>query len=560
MDPIANPTKHSEAALRLEAIIQSATDGIITISEEGIIELVNRAAATLFGYTEAEMLGQNVNMLMPNPYHDQHDQYLRNYRQTGVRKIIGLGREVQGQRKDGSIFPCRLSISEVLLPERRVFTGIVQDLSKEKAAELALLQEKERAQRYFDMASTLNVVIDREGRIVKLNRLGEALLGHTEEEIEGHNWFDLVIAPNERSQLKQQFAEWMAGKNPQLDYFENPIVTHEGEIRLIAWRNAILHDEHHQPMATLSSGIDITEQRAAEDQIRQMNQELEQRVEQRTEELANAVNQLLNINKKLEFEIQERKAIEKALRHSESELRKAFEKERELSTLKSRFVSMASHEFRTPLSTILSSADLIDAYPQEDQHDKRLKHTSRIKSAVSNLTSILNDFLSLSKLEEGKVQMSPATFELVPFCEEILDEMQGLLKTGQELRHLSKVAPNQAVFLDKKLLKNILFNLVSNAIKYSEPYKPIECRLEMVPGVLQIEVADQGIGIPEEDQRHLFGRFFRANNVENIQGTGLGLHIVKRYLELLNGEISFTSQLGAGSTFRLRIPLSPLPS
>ena len=417
--------KYSESEIRMAAIIDTATDGIITIDDKGIIEMANTAAAQLFEYSSEEMVSNNISMLMPNPYSREHDGYLRNYLTTGVAKIIGIGREVTGQKKDGSTFPMRLSISEVNLIDRRLFTGIVHDLS---------------------------------------------------------------------------------------------------------------------------------EQKAAEENIQQLNSELENRVDQRTEELANAVNKLLDINRQLENEILERKKAEEALRANETEIIKALEKEKELNQLKSRFVSMASHEFRTPLSTILSSADLIEAYIQTEQNEKRLKHTTRIKSSVSNLTGILNDFLSLSKLEEGIVHVEKTVFELNAFCESILEELQGVLKPNQNILH-NKLTKKYMIQLDKKLLRNILFNLFSNASKYSEDGKPIHCSTSIQNQHLKIIVRDEGIGIPKEDQIHLFSRFFRAHNVENIQGTGLGLNIVKRYVELLNGEISFISEESKGTTFFVKIPI-----
>jgi len=415
----------SESALRLQAIIKTATDGIIIIDERGSMELVNEAAARLFGYPEEELLGQNIRMLMPNPHRDAHDSYIQNYIRTGVRKIIGIGREVMGLRKDQSTFPVRLSISEVQLAERMVFTGILHDLSAQKAAEA---------------------------------------------------------------------------------------------------------------------------------RIKQLNQHLEEEVHRRTEELATTINQLLNTNNQLEFEIQERKVAETTLRKNEQELRKAIEKERELNTLKSRFVSMASHEFRTPLSTILSSADLLEMYTSEDQQDKRLKHTTRIKSAVNNLISILNDFLSLSKLEEGKITVTPVEFNLEEFCEEVMDDVQAILKPGQVLQHHG-LSRETLITLDKKMLKNVFINLFSNAIKYSEAGSTIDCFVNIENNELNISIQDHGIGIPEEEQQHLFTRFFRAHNAENISGTGLGLNIVKRYVELMNGRIHFESVLGVGTTFHVHIPL-----
>ncbi len=541
--------------MRLKAVFEAALDGIITISERGIIEMANPAASSMFGYENAdELIGRNISMLMPQQHAGQHDQYIRRYLETGQKQIIGIGREVPGQRKDGTIFPLRLSVSEIKIEGRSMFTGIVHDLTFEKKAALAIQQEKERAQQYLDIANTIIVVISRNGAVELLNDKGCEVLGYAEPDVLGQDWFQIAIPAELQDETRSVFSRMMNGEMAILDYFENDIITRNGNRRLIAWRNAPIYDHAGAIRASISSGVDITEQRAAEDRIIRLNAELEQRVDQRTEELAGAVNQLLNINKKLEREIQERRAIETALRNSEQELRRAYEKEKELSELKSRFVSMASHEFRTPLSTILSSADLIEAYTREEQQEKRAKHTGRIKSSVSNLTGILNDFLSLSKLEEGKVGVQPAPFMLFPFLETTIDELSGLLKPGQ-LIHKHLPERDIELFSDPKVLKNVLFNLLSNAIKYSEAGSLIDCIVEQDGHGLRISVKDQGIGIPKEEQQHVFTRFFRAHNAENIQGTGLGLNIVKRYVELLGGSINFESELGKGTTFVCVLPM-----
>ncbi|MBI5914732.1 MAG: PAS domain-containing sensor histidine kinase [Bacteroidetes bacterium] len=420
-------------ATYLSAIFRTATDAIFTIDERGIVESVNPAAERLFGYEASEILEKNISMIMPSPERDRHDGYIRTYLDTRQASIIGIGREVEGLRKDGKRLPLRLAVSETMLNGRRIFTGFLHDLTDMKLAQ---------------------------AEIRKLN-----------------------------------------------------------------------------------------------DDLELQNDKLEQQVASRTEELSEAVNRLLGVNLQLEREVEERRAIEKALRKSEENLIKALEKEKRLNELKSRFVSMASHEFRTPLSAVLSSADLAEAYTTTDQQEKRSKHLQRIKTAVGTLTAILNDFLSLSRLEENKVQMQPLAFTLYDFCNEIADEMHGLFKPGQHIRQ-HHVNCDQTIFLDKKILKNIIYNLVSNAIKYSNAGKPIDCRMEIQNSYLQIEITDYGIGIPEEDQPHLFERFFRANNVENIQGTGLGLNIVKRYLDLLNGKIEYKSKPGKGSTFTVHIPIN----
>lgn len=412
-------------AKRLEAIINTATDGIITIDDKGIIETINPAAAKLFAYEPSQIMGKKINVLMPAPYRAEHDGYMHNYHRTGRAKIIGIGREVEGLRSDGTVFPFRLAVSEMNIDGERMYTGVVHDLSDIKAAEQ---------------------------RIMELNRA------------------------------------------------------------------------------------------------------LEEKVVQRTEDLANAVDQLLGTNQLLKQEIEERQAVEHQLREQEQELQQALTKEKELNALKSRFVSMASHEFRTPLSTILSSAELVEMYQNTEQHPKRLRHIDRIKAAVGNLNDILNDFLSLSRLEEGKLDAQIEALNLTSFLREMEDEVNLLLKKGQKL-NFPTLIEDWTIHTDPKLLRNILLNLLSNASKYSSEEQTIHLKVEKAESAIIFAIKDEGMGIPKEDQKHLFTRFFRAHNVENIKGTGLGLHIVERYLDLLGGQIEFTSEMGQGSVFRISLPL-----
>lgn len=234
------------------------------------------------------------------------------------------------------------------------------------------------------------------------------------------------------------------------------------------------------------------------------------------------------------------------LKIAEDDLIRALEKERELSELKSRFVSMASHEFRTPLSTILSSAYLLSKYTTTDEQVKREKHLERIISSVNTLTDILNDFLSLGKIEEGKISIRPVEMNICEFINNIVNEIKPVLKPGQTIDY--NHAGNEAIFMDKNLLNHIVSNLLSNAIKFSNENSPIEIRTKVNAGFI-LSVKDHGIGISAEDQKHLFERFFRGANAMNIQGTGLGLHIVDRYAELMHGKVDCTSELEKGTEF-----------
>ena len=229
-----------------------------------------------------------------------------------------------------------------------------------------------------------------------------------------------------------------------------------------------------------------------------------------------------------------------------------MEKGKEINDLKSRFVSMASHEFRTPLSTILSSVSLLSKYTSTEDQSKRDKHIDRIKSSVKTLTDILNEFLSLGRIEEGKVDMNPEIFDLVEFMNAINNEMSVLLKPGQKFIFNHK--GNMQTYTDSNLLKHIMINILSNAIKFSPENASITIDTEVTSNHTKISITDNGIGIPAEDQVHLFERFFRATNVTNIQGTGLGLHIVGRYIEILKGTIKYTSEFEKGSTFKIQLP------
>jgi len=266
--------------------------------------------------------------------------------------------------------------------------------------------------------------------------------------------------------------------------------------------------------------------------IEELNDDLEQKVELRTQQLQETLVQLQN---------------------SKEELTKALSKEKELSDLKSRFVSMASHEFRTPLSTILSSASLVAKYTETVQQENRDKHIQRIKTSVNNLTDLLNEFLSIGKIEDGKITAHYTQFNIKEMLETVVAEMQNLVKPGQHIQYSHH--GEAIVNLDPALLRNVVLNLLSNAIKFSPEKGIIIFTSTTLETEIVITVKDSGIGISKDDQEHLFERFFRGTNASNIQGTGLGLHIVSKYIELMNGQIAYTSQLEKGTEFIIKFTI-----
>ena len=393
-------------------------------------------------------------------------------------------------------------------------------------------------------------VVDNEGTIVLANTACNDMFGYLQDELIGQSIEKLIPAPIRKMHVKHRH-----------DYAQHPVPRQMGAGRdlrglkkngtefpvEISLNRAVLKGQDH----TVAFIIDITHRKRMEDALKRSEKQLisyatqlESRVEERTEELDQTIEALEKTNKDLEEQINVRMK-------AENEAKKALDRERELNELKSRFVSMASHEFRTPLSTILSSASLIERYDAPGNDEKRRRHVHKIKSAISNLQQILDDFLSLSKLEEGRIDLKRSEVNVSELIEEVIDELSSITPENQSIRLLVK-GKESPLNSDEKIIKNILINLISNGIKYSE--KDIDVVLTCTKDGLNIKVKDEGLGIPEEEQKHVFERFFRAKNAINIQGTGLGLNIVKKYVDMLGGNIQFVSKLNKGTTFIVNLP------
>lgn len=280
--------------------------------------------------------------------------------------------------------------------------------------------------------------------------------------------------------------------------------------------------------------------RQSEEQLQRLNEELERRVEEQTEELRDK-------NRCLQSEITERRRLEE-------ELRNALMKEKELSELKSNIISVVSHEYRTPLATILSSTELLENYSHKWDQEKRQRHFQRIENSVHHLTQLVNDVLIISKAEAGKLDFNPVPLELVEFCYQVVEELQLTASTQHNISFLCQTSSIKAC-LDEKLLRQFLTNLLSNAIKYSPNGGDVQLELECKQDVAIFRLRDQGIGIPLKDQDQLFEAFHRSSNVGTISGTGLGLAIVKKCIDIHNGQIAVESEVGTGTTFIITMPL-----
>jgi signal transduction histidine kinase len=242
-------------------------------------------------------------------------------------------------------------------------------------------------------------------------------------------------------------------------------------------------------------------------------------------------------------------------KYAERNLVKAIEKERELGALKSRFVTMASHEFRTPLATMLSSVFLLQNYSGGEYETHKNLHLEKIRRSITTLTELMNDFLSIGSLEEGRVKAVYTQVDIGSLMKDIVADLQAIKKPGQKIV-LELSDDEVTLMMDRQMLSSILRNLVSNAVKYSSGESEILISCTVENRHLIISVQDRGMGIPEHEQGEIFKRFYRAENAVNIQGTGLGLNIVWKYVKLLNGSIGFTSKINEGTTFTVKIPVT----
>jgi len=384
------------------------------------------------------------------------------------------------------------------------------------------------------------LISDKSGKIVLVNPRCAALFGYSEDEMLKMGVDELIPDAarsrhkNHREHYNERPTNRSMGQNMTLHGLKKNASVFPLEISLS-------HYNSQGEMFVIGFIIDVTERQKFQEDLQVMNK------------------QLLALNENLERKVKERTlVIQEALNDlekSQTELRQGLVKEKELHEMKSRFVAMASHEFRTPLTTILSSVSLISKYVQEEEQDHRDKHIQRVKNSVFSLTEILNDVLSLGKLDEGKVAVQLEEINLCEVLQLVVNDMDLILKPNQVIE--VNCPKNIRVKADITLLQRVIVNLLSNAIKFSfdETNISVEVLSNAELNEVQVNISNEGIGIPESEHDKLFDRFYRANNASNIQGTGLGLSIVKRCLELINATVSFTSKENSTTTFTIHLPI-----
>jgi PAS domain S-box-containing protein len=391
----------------------------------------------------------------------------------------------------------------------------------------------------FNYATIGIVITGKGGVIINFNKYAEIQFGYTKTEVLGKT-VEVLLPQSIHSKheaLRKNF-----NKHPQnrimgagRDLYARKKDGTEFPVEV-----SLSHYSLNNEQYVIAFVVDIT--------IRKKNENL---FLQQTSELQASTAEVQNMNKELEQKVLERTMMLKEtlaeLEKSKEVINQALSAEKELGELKSRFVTMASHEFRTPLSAIFTSLSLIEKYTTTEDQDKRVRHVLRSKEAVNNMKSMLEDFLSLGKLEEGKIEPHISQFDITQLVENIINEVKGLKKAGQKFIYIHHGKLD--IFSDQAILKNIVINLLSNAIKFSPENSTITLNSLVDDDKIHITIKDEGIGISADDLQHLFERFFRGKNAINIEGTGLGLEIVAKYVEMLNGTINCNSELNDGTEF-----------
>lgn len=518
-----------------KSLFELASLGILMVNKQGEIVTANTFVLKQFGYSKQELTGKKIELLIPSRYHQQHVLQREEFVQHAKDRPLGSGLDLYGIKKDGTEFPVEISLGHYPSDGDQYVIAFINDISIRRKAQHELKKMNDEletivALRTKDLTETLRKLEQSRSRLQENITFQKTLLDNAGAIIVTVDKDGIIqtFNPEAEKELGYKAAE-VIGKH-------TPLIFHEHYYKKNSTTNAV----ENAPVT-----MELFYARAPRG-VENENEWMYVRKDGTTFPVQLNVSAMKDKDGNIlgyvgaAFNISKTKKIEQ-------ELQEALEKEKELSELKSRFVSMASHEFRTPLSTVLSSAYLVEKYNTTEDQAKREIHLQRIVSSVSMLTDILNDFLSVGKIEEGKIMVRPAHFNIEELILAITAGMESILKTGQTIvcHHEGK----KEVLMDPSLLKHILLNLAANASKFSPEKSLIEINSYCDDHQLKLTIKDHGMGISKEDQAHLMERFFRGSNAANIQGTGLGLHIVSKYTELMNGKVECISELEKGSTF-----------
>lgn len=498
--------KNIERQLMLKSrALESANNGIIitdALKKDNPVIYLNSASQNLTGYDSKEILNTNCRILQGN---DRNQEPLKKLRKA-IKKGESCQVTLRNYKKDGTLFWNNLYIMPITNNEGVVtnFIGIQNDVTKRKKAE----DERQHLATIFDESLNEIYVFDVETlKFINVNYGAQKNIGYTLEEL--NKMTPLDIKPNDDETDFRKTIDVLLKKKVEKLNFETVHQRKDGTSYPVEVHLQLSHLGEKDVFVAII--LDITERK--------------------------------NYTTKLENKVEERTR----------QLKIALSKEKELNELKTKFLSLVSHEFKTPLSGILTSSQLLSKYQLTKQQPKRDKHIKTIIDKVHYLNTILNDFLSFEKLESGKVNYKFNQFKLSKLVNEVVYNANMLLKEGQHINYPQNI-DELSISQDEKTMELILSNLIYNAINYSPEHTSIDIEVKQNNTLTIFKIKDRGIGIPEKDQKHIFERYFRGENVINTQGTGIGLNIVKNHLENIGGAISFESEENKGSTFTVTFP------
>jgi PAS domain S-box-containing protein len=498
--------KISEKYLR--TVLDCMLNGLIVIDEHGIMQSYNPAAQNMFGYSQQDVVGNNISMLMPEPYRGEHDGYLRHYMGGGEPRIIGLGRTVTGQRKDGSLFPMHLSVSEMEIDGRRLFIGTVQDVTQFNEITKALNKNRERFRDFAKSASDWFWEMDRELKFTYISDRYLEITGVRREDIIGKSRKDLLKTPiiNIDPEMWGHHMENLEAHRPFTD-FSYAIHTPSNNIIHITLNGRPYFDAQKNFMGFRGTGSDITKRILNESALHE------------AKDLAEAANRA-----------------------------------------KSEFLANMSHELRTPLNAIIGFSDtMIGGFLGELENKNYRDYVKHINDAGKHLVGLIGNILDLSRIEAGKLELSPEIIDVRLFTEELEETVLPIIEKNNNIFTVHFPEHAGTIQNDPMALRQILYNLINNAGKFTTAGK-IELTISRnhsnTEEVIIFELSDTGMGISDDKLDGLFEPFFQGDSsvTKSHGGTGLGLAISRQLCELMDGELSVESKLDEGSVFTLTLP------
>ncbi len=538
------------------AILDNTVDGIITIDEHGIVESFNRAAERIFGYTAEEVIGNNIKMLQPEPYHSEHDGYLRNYLSTGIKKIIGIGREVKGLRKDRTTFPLDLAVSEVLVNEKRIFTGIIRDITERKQAESQLEERANLLAMSADIGKALTEIKDIP---LMLDRCANFIVKHLDAA------FARIWILNETEQMLELQAS--AGMYTHIDGAHGRVPVGKFKIGLIAQERKphLTNDVQNDPR------VGDHEWAKREGMVSFAGYPLLVKdhligvmaMFAKTWLPDASINALGSVSTQIALGIEHLQ--------DEADLLIAKERAETATRAKSEFLANMSHELRTPMNSIIGFTGRVIKKAGDLLPERQLNNLHTVERNSYHLLNLINSLLDISKVEAGKMEVFSEEFSLNPLITEVIELTQSLA-SDKGLETVNDIPDKDIImYSDKTKLKQILINLIGNAVKFTEKGSiTIKCGIvnkekadsdvffKAGTDYVSLSITDTGAGMSKDEMQYIFEPFKQIDSAttRKVGGTGLGLTITKKFTELLNGKIEVDSVKEKGTTITVTIPVT----